>query len=216
VSSRALHDALPISGGVAGGARVGAGIDRGVWYRDHPGGVEPDGAGDVVQNHAVPGVDARLWSAGGQGAGAGGDGVGVAGVGALVAAAACGRAGVVGRGGGAWLHAAGVAGWRGAGGGHGVVFGQRAARGRAFAAEGNFAMNTTKDMTGLPDEAALRRAFTKVYDPEFGVSVEDLGLIYEIDVGADGEVLVTMTLTSMYCPAGDVITAGVKSAAEAL
>lgn len=77
-------------------------------------------------------------------------------------------------------------------------------------------MNTTKDMTGLPDEAALRHAFTKVYDPEFGVSVEDLGLIYEIDVGADGEVLVTMTLTSMYCPAGDVITAGVKSAAEAL
>jgi Predicted metal-sulfur cluster biosynthetic enzyme len=64
-------------------------------------------------------------------------------------------------------------------------------------------------------EAALREAFKRVYDPEFGVSVEDLGLIYAIDVHAEG-VAITMTLTSMYCPAGEVILDGVKSAAEAI
>ena len=64
-------------------------------------------------------------------------------------------------------------------------------------------------------EALLRDAFKRVYDPEFGVSVEDLGLIYSIDVNDDGAA-VTMTLTSMYCPAGDVIMEGVKSAAEAI
>lgn len=64
-------------------------------------------------------------------------------------------------------------------------------------------------------ESRLRTAFKSVYDPEFGVSVEDLGLIYDIRVEA-GVAFITMTLTSMYCPAGDVILSGVKSAAEAL
>jgi metal-sulfur cluster biosynthetic enzyme len=67
--------------------------------------------------------------------------------------------------------------------------------------------------SSLPE--VIRVALRSVYDPEFGVSVEDLGLIYEI-VETSGAVVVTMTLTSMYCPAGDVITAGVKSAAEAI
>ncbi len=61
---------------------------------------------------------------------------------------------------------------------------------------------------------ALRDAFTRVYDPEFGVSIQDLGLIYEVTVDDAGKVVVVMTLTSMYCPAGDVILAGVKAAAE--
>lgn len=69
--------------------------------------------------------------------------------------------------------------------------------------------------TPIPDPSVLRNAFKNVHDPEFGVSVEDLGLIYDIRI--DGDVaLITMTLTSMYCPAGDVILAGVKAAAEAI
>lgn len=62
--------------------------------------------------------------------------------------------------------------------------------------------------------AALREAFERVYDPEFGVSIQDLGLIYETILEDDGVVTVVMTLTSMYCPAGDVIVDGVKAAAE--
>jgi metal-sulfur cluster biosynthetic enzyme len=70
------------------------------------------------------------------------------------------------------------------------------------------------DTTQEATHAALRAAFEKVYDPEFGVSIQDLGLIYETVLGDDGTVTVVMTLTSMYCPAGDVIVEGVKSAAE--
>ena len=66
-----------------------------------------------------------------------------------------------------------------------------------------------------PDIPTLREAFKTVYDPEFGVSIEDLGLIYDIRIEA-GVVFVTMTLTSMYCPAGDVIVNGVRAAAEAV
>lgn len=66
-----------------------------------------------------------------------------------------------------------------------------------------------------PTIEALRAAFRLVYDPEFGLGVEDLGLIYDVRV-ADGQVDVVMTLTSQHCPAGDVILQGVKAAAEAL
>lgn len=70
-------------------------------------------------------------------------------------------------------------------------------------------------MTSIPapDPLALREVLRTVHDPEFGVSVEDLGLIYALTCDA-GHVRVTMTLTSMYCPAGDVILAGVQSALE--
>ena len=66
-----------------------------------------------------------------------------------------------------------------------------------------------------PTEAAIRDALRLVEDPEFAVSVEDLGLIYGLHIQG-GKVRVTMTLTSMYCPAGDVILAGVQAAIEAL
>ena len=62
---------------------------------------------------------------------------------------------------------------------------------------------------------ALRAAFSGVLDPEFGVSIEDLGLIYDIHVEGN-RAEVTMTLTSMYCPAGPLILEGIKAAAEAV
>lgn len=61
---------------------------------------------------------------------------------------------------------------------------------------------------------ALLDAFGRVYDPEFGVSIRDLGLIYDIVVDESHAVAVKMTLTSMYCPAGGVILDGIRSAAE--
>jgi metal-sulfur cluster biosynthetic enzyme len=60
---------------------------------------------------------------------------------------------------------------------------------------------------------ALFESFKTVYDPEFGVSVVDLGIVYSVDV-TQGYARIVMTLTSMYCPAGDVILSGMKSAAE--
>ena len=49
--------------------------------------------------------------------------------------------------------------------------------------------------------AHLMEQLTSVLDPEFGISIVDLGLIYDIRV-ADGHVTVDMTFTSMGCPVG--------------
>ncbi len=68
----------------------------------------------------------------------------------------------------------------------------------------------------LPMITALRAVLGQVYDPEFGVSVVDMGLIYDVTVDPAGGVVVVMTLTSRYCPAGEVILAGIKAAAESV
>ncbi len=55
--------------------------------------------------------------------------------------------------------------------------------------------------------AALRH----VLDPELGMSVVDLGLIYRLDIAA-GRVGITMTLTTPSCPLHDAIVGWVKAA----
>ncbi len=49
-----------------------------------------------------------------------------------------------------------------------------------------------------------------ILDPEFGLSIVELGLIYEVQL-SETQVTAVMTLTSPYCPAGDVIMDGVRS-----
>ncbi|MCL5019341.1 MAG: iron-sulfur cluster assembly protein [Patescibacteria group bacterium] len=46
-------------------------------------------------------------------------------------------------------------------------------------------------------------------DPELGVSIWDLGLIYKVDVKS-GDVSILMTLTSMGCPLFDVIETTIR------
>ena len=43
-------------------------------------------------------------------------------------------------------------------------------------------------------------ALRSVYDPELPVNIYDLGLIYGLEVGGDGEVDIRMTLTAPGCP----------------
>ena len=52
-----------------------------------------------------------------------------------------------------------------------------------------------------------------VFDPEIGLNVVDLGLIYRIDFNDDGQtILVTMTLTTQFCPMGESIISNVVQA----
>lgn len=49
-----------------------------------------------------------------------------------------------------------------------------------------------------------------VFDPEIGLSVVDLGLIYQMDFDEEGrQIHATMTLTTQFCPMGDSIVSNV-------
>ena len=53
-----------------------------------------------------------------------------------------------------------------------------------------------------------------VYDPEItSINIFDLGLVYDIDI-KDKDVTITHTLTSMFCPMADEISASIKQAVK--
>ena len=59
---------------------------------------------------------------------------------------------------------------------------------------------------GLPTDDAINQAMKAVIDPEIGINVVDLGLVYGYDRAPDeGKVTVVMTLTSMGCPLTELI-----------
>jgi metal-sulfur cluster biosynthetic enzyme len=57
----------------------------------------------------------------------------------------------------------------------------------------------------LPEIDDLLEALRDVVDPELGVNVVDLGLVYGVTVDDDRVATVDMTLTSAACPLTDVI-----------
>lgn len=50
---------------------------------------------------------------------------------------------------------------------------------------------------------AVIDALKEIYDPEIPVNIYDLGLIYGVDITADGHAAVTMTLTTPHCPVAE-------------
>jgi len=55
------------------------------------------------------------------------------------------------------------------------------------------------------DAADVEEAMRDVVDPELGINVVDLGLVYGITVDQNNHAVVDMTLTSAACPLTDVI-----------
>ncbi|RSL30194.1 metal-sulfur cluster assembly factor [Salibacterium salarium] len=55
-----------------------------------------------------------------------------------------------------------------------------------------------------------------VTDPELGIDIVNLGLVYGADVDADSNVKITMTLTAMGCPLAETIVSDIKSALSEL
>ncbi len=62
-------------------------------------------------------------------------------------------------------------------------------------------------------EGEIIEALRTVYDPEIPVNIYDLGLIYDINVEANGEVEIRMTLTSPGCPAAQILPGEVEAKA---
>ena len=52
---------------------------------------------------------------------------------------------------------------------------------------------------------SVKSSLKRVVDPEIGINIVDIGLVYEIDVNQENDVQVLMTLTAPNCPFGDMI-----------
>lgn len=63
-------------------------------------------------------------------------------------------------------------------------------------------MTTDQAQTSLED---IREALHEVMDPELGVNIVDLGLLYGMNYAEDGALIIDMTLTTAACPLTDVI-----------
>ncbi|WP_188207123.1 metal-sulfur cluster assembly factor [Alkalibacillus aidingensis] len=61
-------------------------------------------------------------------------------------------------------------------------------------------------------EENLWGAVENVIDPELGIDIVNLGLVYNIDLDENGLATVTMTLTAMGCPLAATIESDVKNA----
>jgi metal-sulfur cluster biosynthetic enzyme len=69
--------------------------------------------------------------------------------------------------------------------------------------------------TPLLETDVVWQALTTILDPEFGISIVDLGLIYSVTCD-HGDVHVVMTLTTPTCPSGGWIQGGVETAIRSL
>lgn len=53
-----------------------------------------------------------------------------------------------------------------------------------------------------------------IYDPEIPVNIYELGLVYDIDINDDNDVLVLMTLTAPNCPVAESLPLEVEEAVK--
>lgn len=59
---------------------------------------------------------------------------------------------------------------------------------------------------------SMMNALELVVDPELGIDIVNLGLVYDVELNEESQATVTMTLTSMGCPLAGTIVEQVKAA----
>ena len=66
----------------------------------------------------------------------------------------------------------------------------------------------------MATEQEVLEALKTVFDPEIGINIVDLGLVYGVETPSEDSVKVLFTLTSPACPVGPMIKAQVEQAAS--
>ena len=72
------------------------------------------------------------------------------------------------------------------------------------------------ETTAVPNVADVEEAMRDVVDPELGINVVDLGLVYGVTIAEDNVAVIDMTLTSAACPLTDVIEEQTNTALEGI
>jgi len=70
-------------------------------------------------------------------------------------------------------------------------------------------------VTAMPDDDSVREALRGVDDPEAGMNIVDLGLVYGIEI-RENAVHVDLTMTTAACPMADMIVDQVSDAISAI
>ena len=68
-------------------------------------------------------------------------------------------------------------------------------------------------MAALPDEDTVLDALRRVDDPEAGMNIVELGLIYRVEP-VDGRIEVDMTMTTAACPVAESLVEQARSAVQ--
>jgi metal-sulfur cluster biosynthetic enzyme len=66
-------------------------------------------------------------------------------------------------------------------------------------------MSTAPAGPGATTAADVEEALRDVIDPELGINIVDLGLVYGVAIAPENTAVIDMTLTSAACPLTDVI-----------
>lgn len=69
-----------------------------------------------------------------------------------------------------------------------------------------------KQNSVIPGQEEVRSCLKKVIDPELGIDIVSLGLIYQVEVTKSGMIMIAMTLTTPGCPLAGVFGSLVKDA----
>ena len=74
----------------------------------------------------------------------------------------------------------------------------------------------TEVTAGHPKLAEVKAALRDIYDPEIPVNIYELGLIYKIEIDAENNVALQMTLTAPACPVAGEMPGQVRDAIAAI